>query len=162
MFAAVQGQFNFLPSSGYRITGYDLAYSVDYSTGTYLVTGNEPFPDEFGVPPGTLFGLTGSFGAVPDIGHFFDSSEQLVLSGHIGGAVLPPVYAGLTVDGTFNFCLPGDTGDLGVCRGYLYDSMTLNSLTITPNVAAIPEPSSYALMLLGLAAIGLRHRRTQC
>lgn len=53
----------------------------------------------------------------------------------------------------------------GSAFGFLVDNVTLGALDplkpVDPGVPAIPEPSTYALMALGLAAVGFAARRRQ-
>ncbi len=44
-------------------------------------------------------------------------------------------------------------------QGWYYDSWDFNALAVRPgDVAAVPEPATYALMLAGLSALALARR----
>jgi hypothetical protein len=144
-FADATAEFNFSAAPNFRITGYDVDYFASYYTDTYVVTGREPYPSHVWGNVGDTMGLSGIFN-----GHSVDASGDVHLTRHFDGAVLPSISAMLTLSSTYNFCVEGD---VYFCSGYLTNSGVIHGITITPNVVAVPEPGTYAILLVGLATL---------
>jgi len=93
-----------------------------------------------------------------------------------GASDLPAGWIG--VDGDGNLALPGDrsfsdvlanigqieftTYEPGMFYGFTVFDVVGDNFTLAPGAAAVPEPASWAMMILGLGAAGaaLRRRRT--
>ena len=85
--------------------------------------------------------------------------NSVVLTDHVQGTVLPDFYLTVAARSGGVYCPFYVAGP--PCEVSIDATTSLNSVTITPNVAAVPEPSTYALMLIGLGALTLASiRRT--
>jgi hypothetical protein len=138
--AGVDVDFDFAPTAGFTITGYDLVYSLSFRGDTYTA------------PAGNVERAFGTF-AGPGISLLFDETREDSFSAHVD--TLDFFGPNAWVDGGYNFCPPNDPW----CGGFLFAELTLVSVTITPNVvaaiAAVPEPETYALLAIGLLALML-------
>jgi hypothetical protein len=65
----------------------------------------------------------------------------------------------LEAQGSDTFCFVQDDNCGRGGETFIPSVLTLTSISITPHVAAIPEPETWALMLAGLAAISPVSRR---
>jgi hypothetical protein len=144
------GLASMIPSIGQILTGPALPDSsnIDVYTGITPITG----PANFGSGPGAL--ANSGNGDIVGVHGFF--GEIVVPGGYVSGGSL------------------SDTSS--------YDARTFSSLGVTPGryewtwgsganqnftlvIGTVPEPSTWAMMLLGFAGLGLagwRHRRTAC
>lgn len=166
--------FNFTPTAGHIITGYTVTYAGSYSIetpGSISVAGPGVAVSEYtggsgfsysAVLSGAAFpSLTGGISATGDLSiiQVYDHSEEVfdhyetvldyceVDDPSICYYKEEPVYISVPYY--------RDETDLGEA------SLTLQTITVQANVAAVPEPQSYALLMAGvpLAAWALRRRR---
>jgi hypothetical protein len=166
-FGASAPVFTFAALSGYQLDGFDITYSILFDSDSYLVTGNESGANFGGVLPGELFegsmDFTTSFGNALSLVAIGPTHVGARSTGHITGSTLPASATdfAMSVLGLSQFCpTAGGCPPLGYSQ--LITSLTLQSITIKPlvsTVSAIPEPSTYALLLAGLGAVGMIARR---
>lgn len=123
--------------------------------------GNDPFPQAFGaIPqPGDPAATGGAPGGIPDGATGAGPAPQGVgnlPSDSIPGGAGAPGGAGGGPGGT----LPGPGGSLPGGGGATPGGTTPGG-PVTPPVSAVPEPASWAMMILGFAFIGgiLRRQR---
>ena len=102
--------------------------------------------------PGAWTSFGGSFLYDPSMG------DLLVQITHSGGEVLSSSYEGSTVDAqrVYDFGSGSTTGFVN-SPGYAITTR----FTLGAAVGAVPEPSTWAMMLLGFGAIGLASRRNR-
>ena len=154
-----EGLFDFVAASGYAITSYDITYDISFSTLAHIADGSEY--DLYANPPrhlvpGTVIGGAGAFHATTGAAGAFDSLRTgAVFKDHEMGAALSPFTAVLTA-GNGEYCtnIPVQCGLGGLIT--IPGRMTLNSITIAPIFAAVPEPGTYALLGAGLLAVLFR------
>jgi hypothetical protein len=142
---------------------FDPANSVFYTAG-FLNMHPDPVLDsvlQFVAPSAGDYRFAGSF-AIHD-----SSPTGVTIGGYVGAA---PQFANLLLAGAqaFDFEATLAAGDrvsfvLGAAGNYTYDSTGL-SLTVTSlddTVGGVPEPATWAMMILGFAGAGaaLRRRR---
>lgn len=115
--------------------------NADGLTGNLFATGSDDSTESVGTLIGQDFGLYSQ-------GNL--SAAYGTLVGQIGGGdffVVGTQYA-------------GSAATSGMLKLYYWDSnFGDNSQYVSANVAAVPEPETYALMLAGLAAVGFVARR---
>lgn len=123
--------FSFAAHTGYQITGYRISFS---GVAEQVGAGS--------------YGITGSNGSLSFSGSNYtftsEVSPDLMTNGFSGSITLDAPY----VEG------PDGTADV---YGTAYASV--DSITIEAITQPVPEPESYALMLAGLAVIGVSWRR---
>ena len=154
-----EGRFDFVAAAGYAITGYDIKYDISFATSAHIADGSEY--ELYGNPPrhlvpGTVIGGTGALHATTGAGGTFDYLRTVAMfTDHVMGSDLSPLRAVLTA-GNGEYCtnIPVQCaiGGLVTIPGH----MTLNSITIAPILAAVPEPGTYALLAVGLLAVAYR------
>ena len=151
-----EGLFDFVAASGYAITGYDITYDISFSTPAHIADGSEY--DLYANPPrhlvpGTVIGGTGALHATTGaVGAFDYLRTGAVFTDHETGAALSPLTAVLTAaNGEYCTNIPVQCALAGLVT--LPGRMTLNSITIAPTLAAIPEPGTYALLGAGLLVV---------
>ena len=150
----------FQPSDGYRITGYDVGFDFAFAGDSYVVQGGETGIDfaGMGLLPGDTFYATGfadlsfrpriNFGGPNGV-----DTAQFVQ--HFDGGTFPHPSFSMSVNGA-KFCPP--TSDPNSCSfGFnsvlVYASLSLSPISITPTLVPVPEPSTYALLSIGLALL---------
>ena len=103
--------------------------------------------------PGTVIGGTGALHATTGaVGAFDYLRTGAVFTDHETGAALSPLTAVLTAaNGEYCTNIPVQCALAGLVT--LPGRMTLNSITITPILAAVPEPGTYALLGAGLLVV---------
>lgn len=103
-------------------------------------------------------------GVGPIHGNFsFDFSGGNTLFGTIDGSAVANSTAGL-FDIVLNYNILGGTGTLldstGTFRGIgVVDQTNLPTTRVSINFSAVPEPGTWAMMLLGFAGVGIALRR---
>ncbi|CAG0957752.1 hypothetical protein GEOBC_00552 [Geobacteraceae bacterium] len=154
--------FSFSPRHGFSISGYTIAYSLQFAAGTWTVTGNE---DADLGPIGTVisgngrferaydlspYGATESFavpGEYPGMSQYFESRT---IVDTIVGSTFPTWVSGTAItEGYWEFCVGPGCEALVV----LPADLALASITITPTLVAVPEPSMYIYLMAGLLFI---------
>jgi hypothetical protein len=162
-------------SSGNAVTG-DIILNCNSCSVTnldvisYSLTSTGTFPISETDPPGNAFVVGNNLSASPTSITFTPTtSAYSILSGPTGafvfGAASIPVYGGDGVGcggtiGCGNPCLdPGGAGSFGACSNGTLDTATTASALIIAT-AAVPEPSTWAMMILGFAGLGfMAYRR---
>ena len=151
-----EGLFDFVATLGYAITGYDITYDISFSTPAHIADGSEY--DLYANPPrhlvpGTVIGGTGAFHATTGaVGAFDYLRRGAMFTDHETGATLSPLTAVLTAaNGEYCTNIPILCASAGLVT--LPGRMTLNSITIAPILAAVPEPGTYALLGAGLLMV---------
>ena len=151
--------------AGSQITGFTVVYDLLFDGTSYLILGGERGVDFGGLQPGDTWFSTAEFtttSGAPTLFKGAGSIEQFVTH-HTSGDQFNATFT-LTAHGLAEFCPPTDDPLLcGFVLGLtLPTRLELKSISITPNLVAIPEPSTTALLLLGLAGLikrcGPRHR----
>jgi hypothetical protein len=171
-------------SAGHSGTNYGIAFSsnslglIDFDAGGTGNFGNEPSPNTI------LFFLSGG-AATMNVAAGFDTGFSFFYSGDLAGTV--NVYSGLNGTGDLLASLvlaanagncSGDPNGTPYCNwtnfGVLFsgtahsvdfsgtaDRIGFDNITLGSNVAggAVPEPGTWAMMLLGFGAIGVAFRR---
>lgn len=158
--------FDFAAQAGYVITGYTVRYTGSYSietpgdvslggTGVFLSestgAGNFDLTSAIAAPylAGTL-NANGYISTVEVLDHYeqvLDHYEQVLDYCDDSGCYYrdEPVYIDVPV-----YRYETDLGDA---------TLNLQTITVTANVAAVPEPETYAMLLAGLGVMGLIARR---
>ncbi len=162
--ATGSGTFNFLDLS---FTGFDLPLNVglDPSTG-YVGLGNE---DAAGNPNTaadnyiTVFGPS-SFGSGGYAAASSTSGTVAGIDGSISEVIVPPGYPanGSTISSVTTWD-NATIASLGLNPGtYVWTWGDNNPDSLTLNISSgIPEPSTWAMMLLGLASLGVGYRASR-
>jgi PEP-CTERM motif len=165
---AIANDLVFTAQDGYRIDGYKVDYEVVFNGSSYLATGKEGSSFEAGKTyygEATISsdrgGASFSFSAQNDSG-ILNRTYYLNDSKWNGWLVQGTVQA----QGRLFFCVDLSDCKLNGLNQYIpqpsasiESRISLNSITITPQVSAIPEPSSYALILAGMGFMGAIARR---
>jgi hypothetical protein len=139
-------------AAGYKITGFTAAYDLFFGGGTF------PFP---GGPFVSTASFESSDGAKWDFTYPPESQTQLVRQDTAGSQW--NVGYSLIAHGLGEFCPIPEPG----CHIEAVPTvLRVTSITVTPHVvpvqtdpSAIPEPSTYALMLVGVAFLLNRQNR---
>jgi hypothetical protein len=155
--------FDFKADAGYKITGYQVTYDLTLAGGRYLIVGGEGFGDFGGLKAGDLWVSTGSFSTSTGVMVKFNEPGAAIVTEMIQGEDL---FIGMTskVRGLQEFCPPNV--DYLVCSNGgsnpgIRTGLALWSISVVPQIVAVPEPSTYALMFAGVAALSLTTRRRQ-
>lgn len=154
--------------AGYLLTtnhdsqGAPPANSIPYDTQYLSVLGNGGVSIDFGaLTSGPIHAFEFDWGSI-------DSFNTLVIHGSGGDVTVVPGSSSFPNDANGNQILPGTNG-LFMVSGNAGETFTGLTLTSNQNsfevdnlaVAAVPEPATWAMMILGLGAMGmaLRSRR---
>lgn len=159
--------FDFTPRAGFGIQGYQLTFNLSVESSEYVV---QPEDDALTgtYPPGTVLYTSGAaIFTNTGVQESYTRSGAYSFSQHVAG----PQIAG---DGYLEVSLVAYGGmarctvlDLSLCGivgqqehwSYAWSTILLNSVKITPDVVAIPEPSTYAMLLMGMLAVGIATSR---
>jgi len=144
---------------GFKITDFTVVYDLPFSGGSYVIQGNEIGVDFGSLQPGDTWFSSADFAASSGAGiHFEGTGEHGQLTHHVIGDQFNASFS-LTAYGLAEFCIPSN--DPFVCNAIISVATTLGPLTIlvTPTVVAVPEPQTYALLAIGLAALMASVRR---
>ncbi|MES2904680.1 MAG: PEPxxWA-CTERM sorting domain-containing protein [Pseudomonadota bacterium] len=131
--------------TGSRTATFTLADSIPDRFNTSSLIGNQIFFDA----------VSGSFGGSPGTGNISFGTNLIspfqIQSANLGFTQFngPTLFAGSPSNPTF---LLGTFNLTSIVSGN-------STLTISQAVAAVPEPSTWAMMLLGFGAIGIASRR---
>jgi len=142
--------------TGLQITGFTVVYDLLFDGTSYLIQGGERDVDFGGLRPGDTWFSTAEFtttSGTPTLFKGGGSVEQLVTH-QTSGDQFNATFT-LLAHGLAEFCPP--TNDPLLC-GFvlgltLPTRLELKSISITPNIVAIPEPATTALLLIGLAGL---------
>lgn len=159
--------FDFTPRTGFGIQGYQLTFNLSVGSSEYVV---QPEDDALTgtYPPGTvlytsgaaIFTNTGAQESYTRSGAY--SFSQYVAGHQIAGDGLLDVA--LVAHGGMARCTVLDLSLCGIVGqqehwSYAWSEILLHSVKITPDVIAIPEPSTYAMLLMGMLAVGIATSR---
>jgi hypothetical protein len=149
-----QTSFNlaFTPAAGYAIHGYDLVTMV-----SGYVDDMPPGPEntQFGSASASLF-LTFGGDRTYQPGSTFDE----LITFHQDGILLAPGYIELYAEPGAYCSVPLTIcSDPGPGSHYLNAGVFVHTVTITPVIVAVPEPSTYALLAAGLVALGFKRKQ---
>ena len=158
-----RGAFAFVPEEGYAISGFDIVYDISFATTPTVADGNQYSLQGERLAPGTVIAGTGSFATSTGGAATFDYLHTVaVVTDHLIGSAPFSFQSSLNASHASyldcTFLVPGISCSTFGLR-QVYGSLTLNSVTITPTVFAVPEPETYALMLGGLALLWARSSR---
>lgn len=161
-----RGAFDFTPVDGYVISGFDIIYDITLATTPFITDGHQYSLSGVQLAPGTVIAGTGSFatstGAADNFSYLHTAA---VLTDHLTSGAPFSFESTLKADsGEYDDCTfwqPGIFCELFGGPLEVRAFLTLNSITITPTVSAVPEPETYALMLGGLALLMRRRRATR-
>jgi hypothetical protein len=104
----------------------------------------------------TVDGVTFTFST---LNSFTDSSGHLLDSSSISASTTAPITSALYGDGNIHLVLEGTTYEIDVVNGGYIEGGTIS---LTAIAAAVPEPSTWVMMLLGFAGLGfVAYRRKQ-
>lgn len=166
--------YAFTPDVGYQITGYELTFSGSYgieSPGSVYADSSAAAFSSTSSGLSAPFSFTRSIAgaALPAVlGSVNASADVDILLVQTGTEI---VQIGTT---PVEVCsIPGDPSTCTIVDEPVYEerpifteqsdygdaALSLNRLLIVPTVTAVPEPGTYALMLLGVAAIAVMRRR---
>lgn len=151
--------FTWAAHTGFKITDFTVVYDLPFSGGSYLIEGDEEGVDFGPLQPGdTWFSSADFFTSSGEGAHFEGTGEHRQLTHQVIGDQFNASFS-LVAYGLAEFCLPSN--DPFVCRAIISVPTTLGPVTIsiTPTVVAIPEPQTYALLAIGLAALMASVRR---
>jgi PEP-CTERM motif len=142
-------------------------YSVGYNN--IAVTGNVgyallgPGPSGLGGPIESLIGLSGpySFGSGNYVNASSGSGDLFGVQGAFPALYAPAGYVSGTSLSATDTWSDSTISGIGLTDGtYVYTWGSGNHAgTLTVNVGAVPEPSTWAMMILGFAAVGMVYRR---
>jgi hypothetical protein len=138
--ASVTYVFNSNPNAGY------LGYSATFTTADFLTDPSTTITSFDSCSMG--FGLIGS--------GFTDTcvSIQVLISGAQSSIQLN----GTTLS-TFDPFAPSAFSTLGTNTGATYPNSAASTLVVSNGAGAVPEPATWAMMLLGFAGIGIAMQR---
>ncbi len=158
-------------AAGYEITGFVVTYDFSFAgAGSYQVQGGEYGADFGGVKAGSTWVASGLFnasyadGSTTAISFTGPGSMNKSMTAHVSGKQFNTDF-NLSARGLQEFCVAGFSIDqcLADYPGARYGASTrlsLNSISIAPQVVSVvPEPSVAAMLLAGLGLIGLSVRR---
>ena len=151
--------FTWAAHQGFMISDFTVVYDLPFSGGSYLIEGDEEGVDFGPLQPGdTWFSSADFFTSSGEGAHFEGTGEHRQLTHQVIGDQFNASFS-LVAYGLAEFCLPSN--DPFVCRAIISVPTTLGPVTIsiTPTVVAIPEPQTYALLAIGLAALMASVRR---
>jgi hypothetical protein len=144
---------------------YPDAATTLHDHGTFTITGTESFADggavsiAFGSSTITLTNLVpGAFASVPFLGY----DIQLISGAPFSNVVIDPLSSSAFATGTVLTFSSNDikinfAATCGSCAGG--ETIVLNLTDVT---AAVPEPSTWAMMILGFAGVGfMAYRRSR-
>lgn len=138
--ASVTYVFNSNPNSGYY------GYSATFTTADFLTDPSTTITTFDSCSMG--FGLIGS--------GFTDTCQSILVS-ITGGQSLIQLN-GTTISTTDQFG-PLAFSTLGTNTGATYPNSAASTLVVSNGAGAVPEPATWAMMLLGFAGIGVTMRR---
>jgi hypothetical protein len=136
----------FEAAAGAKIIGYEVRVDGEFLSDGYAQDWG--LIEELGG-----IGLQRSFGP-PDAGTW-------TLSSLLGADPFPALSFVVQANATPSFC--PDPSDPGCGQGTEIDPLVqlkINTVTITPHIQAVPEPTSVALLVAGLAALAWTRRRS--
>ena len=149
--------------TGFKITGFTAVYDLLFDGTLYLIKGGERDVDFGGLQPGDTWLSTAEFyttSGAPT--HFTGAGSFEQLTTHQTSGDQFNAAFSLVAHGLAEFCPPTNDPLLcGIVLGISFPTrLELKSISITPTVVAIPEPSTVALLSIGLAwLVKLRARR---
>jgi hypothetical protein len=154
--------FTWAAHAGFRISGFTVVYDLSFDGTSYLIKGGERDVDFGGLQPGDTWLSTAEFSTTSGAPTRFagaGSFEQRVTH-RTSGDQFNAAFS-LVAHGLAEFCPP--TNDPSLCGFVLGISLPtrleLESISIRPTVVAIPEPSTVALLSMGLAWLVKRGAR---